>query len=75
MMKRINLLWFLCVVAGISAGCSATKPLSVDIADGNTLRWSSYNSQPQFITTWHAGAGENPESIYEWTGKVFKQIK
>jgi len=46
----------------------------VGIAEGNGYEWSSSNFVPQFITRWHISAGESPESVYEWDGKVFKLI-
>ena len=42
---------------------------------GNGLRWSSYNHQCRFITGWHLSAGERPETIYEWNGTFFEQVK
>lgn len=47
----------------------------VGVAAGNSLRWSSLNHNPPLITTWHMGGGPPAETVYEWNGKFFEQMK
>ena len=48
----------------------------IGIGEGNTFTWTNYpNGKIGFVTTWHLSAGEHPESIYEWNGKFFEQVK
>lgn len=47
----------------------------VGILAGNSCELTHSNGRPQFVTHWHMSAAESPESIYEWNGKVFEQIK
>ena len=47
----------------------------VGIAGGNRYEFSSVNQVPRLIAHWHLSAGEQPETVYEWNGKFFAQIK
>ena len=47
----------------------------VGVAEGNSVSWRSLNHNPQLITTWHIGGGKPPETVYEWNGKYFEQVK
>jgi hypothetical protein len=49
----------------------------VGILEGNayTVQDINVNETPRFVSYWHLSAGEHPESIYEWNGKFFAQIK
>jgi len=47
----------------------------VGLAEGNSVRWTSVNRTLQLITGWHISAGESPETVYQWNGKFFEQMK
>lgn len=47
----------------------------IGMGEGNTLRWTNSNGKIGFVTTWHISATESPESVYEWNGKTFEQVK
>jgi hypothetical protein len=42
---------------------------------GNHFRFASVNGKPRFMTSWHMGASDHSESVYEWNGRFFEQAK
>src|SRR5687767_349121 len=44
----------------------------VGIFHGNSYRWDAVGNTLRVIARWHISAGESPETIYTWKGRLFE---